>query len=185
MVNIIWEWVKSILIAILIVAIINVFLGTTSVVSTSMNPNLEEGDRLVLYKKAKISRGDIVTFQSNLELTTAEMQRFSFIKRLFLKEGMKKTLIKRVVGLPGDKLEIKEGLVFINDNLYNEKSYLNQQTQGNILIEKIPEGKYFLMGDNREVSLDSRSEEVGLVDEDKIQGVAIFRFYPFTKVKLF
>ncbi len=185
MANTIWEWVKSLLIALIIVSIINVFLGTTTVLSTSMEPSLVEGDMLLLSKKTAVKRGDIVTFKSDLEITAYDIQSFSFFKRLFLHEGAKKVLIKRVIGLPGDKLEIKEGVVFINDNIYNEKTYLNQKTDGDILIKKIPEGKYFLMGDNRGVSLDSRSQEVGLVDGDKIEGVIMFRFYPFTKVKLF
>ncbi len=185
MVNTIWEWVKAILVALIIIAILNVFFGTTTVVSTSMSPNLKEGDRLLLTKRTQIKRGDIVTFESDLKITFSDLQRVGFIKRLFLKEGANKTLIKRVVGMPGDKIEIKDGVVYINDSIYNEKSYINEKTTGSVLIKKIPEGKYFLMGDNRSVSLDSRSSEVGLVSEEKIRGIVTLRFFPFTTVKLF
>ncbi len=185
MVNTIWEWIKAILVALIVVAILNVFLGTTTVVSSSMNPSLMEGDRLILTKKTQFKRGDIVTFESDIKITFEDLQRVDSFKRLFLKEGANKTLIKRIVGMPGDKIEIKDGVVYINDSIYNEKSYINQKTSGKVLIQKIPEGQYFLMGDNRGISLDSRSSEVGLVSEDKIKGVITLRFFPLNKVKLF
>ncbi len=181
----VWEWAKSILVAVVIVAILNIFIGTTSVVSTSMNPTLVENDILLMLKRIDVKRGDIITFNSKLEISNSDIQNLDFFKTIFMKEGDKKILIKRVVGLPGDKVEIRNGSVYINDIIYNESMYLTQRTKGNIIINKIPKGKYFVMGDNREVSLDSRSKKVGLVDKDDINGVVILRTYPLFKIKIF
>lgn len=185
MVKALLEWLKAILIAIVIVAIISVFFATTSVVSTSMYPSLKESNVLVLYKKGQIKRGDIITFKSNLLVSKEERDSLDFIKRLFIKEGDKKFLVKRVIALPGEKLEIRDGKVFINGLLLDESKYVYAPTVSDIKIDSLPENKYFVMGDNRENSLDSRSSTIGLVDKKDITGRALFRIYPFFDFKFY
>ena len=99
--------------------------------------------------------------------------------------GRKKELVKRVIGVPGDHLKIKDSKVYINGKLLNEVSYIHDNyTEGDIDMV-IPKGKVFAMGDNREVSLDSRYKEVGLVDEENIKGKVILRVFPFTDIGIF
>ncbi|MBN2259028.1 MAG: signal peptidase I [Clostridiales bacterium] len=171
------EWIKSIAFALVIVFIFNIFFGITTVYNTSMVPTLVEGNMLIITKISKIEFGDVVTFKTDITLTQNDIETLSPIKRLFVSENTTKNLIKRVIGLPGDKIEIRDGKVYVN-NLKLEEPYINTVTNGDILIEEIPAGKYFVMGDNRAVSLDSRSDFIGLIDEERIIGKAFFRFWP-------
>jgi signal peptidase I len=175
------EWIKAIVFALIIVGFINLFVTTTMVYSTSMYPTLIEKDLLILKRSNVVERGDIVSFVSELEINESDIDSLNIIQKLKAKEGDKKSLIKRVIGMPGDSLLIKDGKVYINGDEYNEE-YLNTTTSGDVKIDKIPDDKYFLMGDNRRVSLDSRSELVGLVDKEVIVGNVMFRIYPFKRI---
>lgn len=175
------EWVKAIVYAVIIVGVLNIFITTTMVYSTSMYPTLIEKDLLILKRHSEIDRGDIVSFESDLEITEDDVRNLNLIQKFRVDEGDNKNLIKRVIGEPGDELMISDGQVYINGELYPEE-YLNTVTTGEEYIKEIPEGKYFLMGDNRRVSLDSRSSSIGLVDEDKIFGEVIFRLYPINRI---
>ena len=90
-------------------------------------------------------------------------------------------LIKRVIAIPGDHLIIKDSKVYINGEVQNEPYIHNEYTSGDIDII-IPENKIFTMGDNREKSLDSRYDEVGLVDEDDLMGKVSVRLYPLNRI---
>ncbi len=175
------EWIKAIIFALVIVGVLNVFITTTMVYSTSMYPTLIEKDLLILKKTNDIERGDIVSFVSDLKINQNDIDALNIIQKLKSKVGDKKSLIKRVIGLPGDSLLINDGKVYINGELYNE-DYLNSITTGNVKIDKIPENKYFLMGDNRRVSLDSRSDLVGLVDKETIIGDVLVRIFPLNRI---
>jgi len=175
------EWIKAIIFALVIVGVLNVFITTTMVYSTSMYPTLIEKDLLILKKTNDIERGDIVSFVSDLTINQNDIDALNIIQKLKSKVGDKKSLIKRVIGLPGDSLLINDGKVYINGELYNE-DYLNSITTGNVKIDKIPENKYFLMGDNRRVSLDSRSDLVGLVDKETIIGDVLVRIFPLNRM---
>jgi len=175
------EWIKAIIFALVIVGVLNVFITTTMVYSTSMYPTLIEKDLLILKKTNDIERGDIVSFVSDLTINQNDIDALNIIQKLKSKVGDKKSLIKRVIGLPGDSLLINDGKVYINGELYNE-DYLNSITTGNVKIDKIPENKYFLMGDNRRVSLDSRSDLVGLVDKETIIGDVLVRIFPLNRI---
>ncbi len=175
------EWIKAIIFALIIVGVLNIFITTTMVYSTSMYPTLIEKDLLILKRTKNINRGDIVSFVSELEINQSDINSLNIIQKLKAKEGDNKSLIKRVIGIPGDSLLISDGKVYINGKLYDEE-YLNSMTSGDITINKIPEDKYFLMGDNRKVSLDSRSNLVGFVDKETIIGNVLFRLYPINRI---
>ena len=91
-----------------------------------------------------------------------------------------KYLIKRVIGLPGDKVEYKNNTLYVNDELVEEEFLDGHQTENFSLVsmgyETIPEGKYLVLGDNRENSLDSRS--FGLIDEEDILGKVSIKIWP-------
>lgn len=178
--NEIFEWLKSFAIAIIIVLIFNVFFATTVVYSTSMFPTLIEKDILLLKRTQEVKSGDIVSFRTDLTLSENDIQSLNPIQKLFASVNPSKNLIKRVIGLPGDSVDIVAGDVFINGEKLQE-IYVSSNTNGEVHIDSIPDGKYFLMGDNRAVSLDSRDNQVGLIDGEKIIGRAIFRLYPLTR----
>jgi signal peptidase I len=103
----------------------------------------------------------------------------TFLQKLLHKPGEQKNLIKRVIAGPGDSIEIKDGAVYVND-VELQESYIHSTTTHSVPYQVIPEGEYFVMGDNRAVSYDSR--ELGVVDEEDILGKVVFRFMPLTKI---
>lgn len=160
------EWAKVIILALIMGLGVTYFAVPTVVSGESMYPTLNTEDYLiinkVIYKNDTPNRGDIVVFETELEN----------------EKGNKKNLVKRIVGLPGEKLSIKNGDVYINDKLIKEPYVNNAYTAGDIELV-IPKNQYFAMGDNRIVSKDSRDEEVGLVNESEIIGKANIRLFPF------
>lgn len=171
--NEIVEWIKTIILSLVIALVITTFVKPTIVKNYSMSPTLEENDFLIinrfLYKRSTPKKGDIVVFQSNLKTDN----------------GKDKLLIKRVIAVPGDKIVIRqgEGKVYVNDTLLEEPYIANGYTEGNVDLI-VPENKIFVMGDNRGNSLDSRDEVLGLVDYDVIMGKAFVRLFPFNKIGL-
>lgn len=176
------EWGKSIAIALVVFFVLNLFIGTTTVYSTSMFPTLVERDLLLLKKGNQVNRGDIVSYESSLQITEQDLESLNFLQALMAREGDAKHLIKRVVALPGESLTIDEGKVFIDGQVL-EEPYLQTITNGDLVIEEIPAGHYFLMGDNRPVSLDSR--QLGPVDGNTIIGKAVFRLWPIHRITIF
>lgn len=166
--NEILEWIKTILISLLIALVITTFVKPTIVKNHSMMHTLEENDFLMinrlLYRRGEPQEGDIIVFKSPL-MTAA---------------GQEKLLIKRVIAVDGDEITIREGTVYVNGEILNEPYLADSYTIGEISLV-IPEGKLFVMGDNRNNSLDSRDQILGLVDEDDIVGKAFLRLYPFTR----
>lgn len=151
---------ESILPALVIVLFINLFLAqATRVEGQSMEPNLCPNQRLIVekvsYRFDLPERGDVVV----LKLPSRETE----------------PLIKRVIGLPGETVEIRNGCVFIDGEPLRE-SYLQVQTYGNIPPRKVPEGYVFVLGDNRNASNDSRF--FGPVPLDNIVGRAWIRYWP-------
>ena len=176
--NEIIEWIKTIALALAIALTITFFITPLEVHSVSMNPTLVEHDYLILRNTHSVERGDIVSFKTDIEFTDTELQQFNFIQRL--RQGKTKNLIKRVIALPGDSLRIQEGKVYVNGEEL-EEGYLNgEYTSSEVEIDRIPEGQIFVMGDNRDNSLDSRS--FGPVDMEMIQGKAVFRVLPVEKL---
>jgi len=163
------EWIKVILTAIVIAFIITQFIRPTLVRGESMYPTLAEDDYLIVnkisYKIKSPNHGDIIVFKTNL----------------LQEDGTSKDLVKRVIATEGDHLIIKNFKVYVNGKLIEEPYIEEQYTSGDIDII-IPENKIFAMGDNREKSLDSRYDEVGLVDEDDLMGKVSVRLYPLNRI---
>lgn len=136
--------------------------------SGSMEPTLQIGDRLlvdkIVFKFSDIKRGDLVIFAPPPEAQVS---------------GNTNDLIKRVIGLPGDTIEIKDGDVLIND-LPLEEPYIAQQPSYDFGPSTIPEGAFFVMGDNRNNSFDSHSW--GYLPTENIIGEAFFRFWPVSRI---
>lgn len=164
------SWIRDILEtvlpAILIVLVVNVFLAqATRVEGQSMEPNLHNNQRLIIekisYHLHPPRRGDIVVIRMPNRNTDP--------------------LIKRVVGLPGETIEIKDGHVYINGQMLTE-SYLEQLTYGNTGPHVIEPDSIFVLGDNRGASNDSRS--FGEVQISSIVGRAWFRYWPVDEIGL-
>lgn len=165
--------IKEILIAVVIAFIIMQFVKPTIVKESSMQPTLYENNYILLNKQAynfgEPKRGDIIVFHTGLKL----------------ENGKEKMLIKRIIGLPGETISIKDGNVYINGELITEEYTKDGYTDGYIEEITIPDGELFVMGDNRLVSIDSRVEDVGCVKIDDVLGKAFVRLYPFNKIKVF
>ena len=174
------EWIKAILLALVLAFAITSFVSGTKVHGTSMNPTLEHEDFLIVFKNKNIKPGDIVIVDTNLEISERDLEGLNPITKL--KMGKTKSLIKRVIAVEGDSIEITNGEVFLNGEKLEENYINGSDTFGDIIIEKIPKGKVFVMGDNRGNSLDSRDSQIGLVDTKDIKRKAILKIYPFSKI---
>lgn len=151
----------------LVVAAISVLIATRlvpvlQVSGKSMEPTLENGELVVIKKTTNIKQGDIIGFYYQ-----------------------SKILVKRVIGTAGDYIDIdEEGNVYVNGEALKEP-YAIKKDLGECDIAfpyQVPEGKYFVLGDHRSVSIDSRSSTVGCVAEDQIIGKVAFRFWPLSKI---
>lgn len=161
-INSIKEWVFCIVVAVIIAVLINKFvLFKISIPSTSMVPTINKGDHLFatkIYNTDNIERGDIIVFYSH------ELQE---------------TLIKRVIGLPGDEVVIKKGVVSVNGEVLKEDYVKNVDVNHNGTYN-VPEDKFFFLGDNRAVSNDARLWKNPYIDADDIEGKAQLKVYPFS-----
>ena len=201
----IFEWIVGILIALIIVVLIKAFVGFPTVVSgASMDSTLKDKQRLwvsrigiEIHKYPK--RGDIITVEApsttyvtkasyNPDDVTAEYKNDSKGIGEKIKSSIdifgETSFIKRVIGLPGDYVEIKNKSVYLNGQALEEK-YLDAGTvtdsaEGFFLDVVVPDGYVYVLGDNREVSGDSR--RFGCIPIDKIEGKAVFRFWPLNKL---
>jgi signal peptidase I len=158
----IWLWVRDLLVsAIASILIITFLYQPVRVEGTSMLPRLEDRDRLFInkfvYHISSIERGDVVVFHYPRDL--------------------EKSYIKRVIGLPGDRLLIDHGVVWLNGKRQREV-YVPEEFRDSKSLEEmvIPDGNYFMMGDHRSISSDSR--EFGPVERSLIYGKAVFVYWP-------
>ena len=160
--KIIKELYPYVIIVVVVVLIRTFIITPVRVDGESMSSTLDNGNILLLNKlDKKYKRFDIVV----------------------LNKGNSK-LIKRVIGLPGDYVEYKDNDLYINGELIDDPytTRTNDFTLEELYnIDRIPKGYYFVMGDNRLHSLDSRSYEVGLVSEERIKGTVCIRLFPFSK----
>lgn len=185
------EWVVVFATAFILVALLNTAVfATTQVRQTSMQDTLLEGQHLFVekwsYAFGNPYRGDIIVFIED-KYPKNYLERVSiFLKDVsdILKPIEQKTnirLVKRVIGIPGDEVDIRDGKVYINGDELPE-SYVKGDTYQREFTfpATIPEGKYIVFGDNREVSKDSRT--FGFIDRSQVEGKAVFRFWPFNKI---
>lgn len=172
------SWVKSIAITLIVFLVINIFITTTTVYNISMYPTLQEKNFLVLSKMGEPQIGDIVSFKSNLELSHDNYEGLNILQKLFHHEGEPINLIKRVIASSGDFIEVRDGLVFVNDTLL-EESYVSSYITGTVSRIQIPEGKLFVMGDNRSHSQDSR--DFGVIDSEDVIGKVFIRILPLNQ----
>ena len=170
------EFIKDIIIAIIIVALVTIVIKPTIVKESSMEPTLYENNYLIINKLAYFNKdhpnyGDIIVFQSDLDKTDGTG---------------KKLLIKRVIGVEGDVMTIADGQVWRNGELLDEPYVHGQETWADegmdVVNLEVGDDELFCMGDNRDVSLDSRSPEVGNVEEDSVVGKAVIRLFPFNQI---
>ena len=140
-------------------------LPVIQIEGTSMEPTLVNGDIVLLTKTTVFGRGDICSFAWN-----------------------NKILIKRVIGIPGDWIEIDtDGTVYLNGEKL-EEPYAQQLAVGECDLEfpyQVPQEQYFVLGDMRESSIDSRNTLIGCVEKDQIVGRVFFRIWPFKAIRVF
>ena len=161
-----WSTISSLIVVAAIAVIIStVLLPVLRVTGSSMSPTLQNDQLILCVKSSSLKRGDIVAFYYN-----------------------NKVLLKRVIGLPGETVDIGEdGTVYIDGEALDESSYLDSGSlsKGSVEIDlpvSVSEGRILLLGDNREISIDSRSSSIGLVAEDNIIGKVVFRIWPFDSI---
>ena len=163
----VFEWLKSLLEAVGIVLLLFVFCWPLRINGRSMEPTFSSRDRVVISRMQvffnSISADDVVVCK-------------------IIEEGEEIVILKRIVAVPGDKVEIIEGKVFINSKLLQE-DYVYFDSDFYLDEVVLGDKQYFLMGDNRELSIDSR--HVGSVNAENIIGRVILRWYPFYNFEFF
>ena len=156
------DWVVSIVIAVVLAMTLRTFVVELYLVDgPSMRPTLQHAQRLVvnkfIYHFRAPEKGEVLIFR--------------------YPKDPSRDFIKRVIAVPGDTIEIKDGNVFVNGELQNE-DYILSKCRGDYPKSTIPEGHIFVMGDNRNNSEDSRFPDVGFVPFDLIKGKAMLVFWP-------
>ena len=159
--------VRSTFLSLVVVAAVAVlvavlFLPILRIYGKSMNGTLDSGYIVVSIKSTSMNTGDVIAFYYNNNI-----------------------LVKRVIANPGDWVDVdKEGNVYVN-NAKLEEPYLDDKAYGETNIElpyQVPEGKIFVMGDNRSVSIDSRNTSIGCISEEQIVGKIVYRIWPLSQI---
>ena len=154
-----------VVVAAVAVLLATLFLPVLQVSGDSMNPTLGDKDILVLSKTSQLHTGDLCGFY-----------------------WQNKLLLKRVIGQPGDQVSLDEdGRVTVNGQVL-EEPYVDQLALGECDIKfpyQVPENRYFVLGDHRSVSIDSRSSVIGCVDKSQIVGKVLLRVWPFDRFAVF
>ena len=158
--------------------------------SESMVPTLEVGDRVLVsrlsYKLHEPRRGDVVVFSSPFEDENGEDKEslptrvvHGLLESVGLRQPSTEDFIKRVIALPGETVEGRDGRIFVDGKVLDEP-YLTDRTIDGFEPKKVPEGMLWVMGDNRGHSSDSRV--FGTIDEDDVVGRAIVRIWPLPRL---
>ncbi len=150
-----------VVVAALAVLVATLWMPVLRIYGTSMAPTLKDGQIVIAVKNSNFEQGDIVAFYQGNKL-----------------------LIKRFIAGSADWVNIDiDGNVYVNGTLLDE-SYISEKAYGEVNIEfpyQVPDNRYFLMGDNREVSVDSRNTAVGCVSDEQIVGKILFRIWPLNQ----
>lgn len=162
-----WKMLRGTVAVLVVVAatavlISNLLLPILRIYGSSMTPTLVNGNIVAAVRNGTYQRGDIIAFYYN-----------------------NKILVKRVIGMPGEWVDMDENGNVTIDGEPLEEPYLTEKTLGECDIElpyQVPEGRYFVMGDHRSVSSDSRSSQVGCVSEEQIVGKLLFRLWPLDEI---
>ena len=153
------------IVAAVAVLIATLILPVLQIEGTSMEPTLHNGDIVLLMKTTRFEKGDLCGFTWNNKL-----------------------LIKRVIGVPGDWIEIDtDGTIYLNGDRL-EEPYVQQKAFGECDLEfpfQVPAEQYFVVGDMRESSIDSRNTLIGCIPKDQIVGKVFFRVWPFDSIRFF
>lgn len=183
--KVIREWVESIVIAFLLAMVIRTFVVQAFKIPTgSMRQTLLEGDLILVNK---FIYGAKIPF-INKRLPALKQPKRGDVIVFIYPEDPKKDFIKRLVGLPGETLEIRNGTIYINDKpvldtVFNQRYYYNR---GNFAMEGqkivVPKDSYFVLGDNSASSKDSRYW--GFVPAENILGKAMIIYFPLTRVRI-
>lgn len=170
--NIVWEFIEAVAFALIVFFVCYLLLfQPNQVKGHSMEPTFHDGEYIftdkISYKISTPARGDIIVFRSPKNANV--------------------DYIKRIIALPGEKIKISRGKVYINNRLLDESSYLSSTVYTgpqNFLPENkeiiIPPGKYFVMGDNRPGSSDSR--DFGPISPSEFVGKVFFRYWPLDRI---
>ena len=155
------SWIKTIVLAVAIALFINFVIIVNATVPTgSMENTIMAGDRVIAsrlsYTFSDPARGDVVLFK--------------------YPDDEAVVYVKRQIGLSGDVVEVKNGEVYVNGEAL-EEDYIKETTEGFYGPYEVPEDCYFMMGDNRNNSLDSRYWDNKFVEEDKILGKVLLKYY--------
>nr|WP_295971205.1 signal peptidase I [uncultured Bacillus sp.] len=171
----VYSWIKSLAFAVIIAFLCRSFLfSPTTVHGESMEPTFQDQDKLIISKTSQIERFDMIVFDA---------------------PDADEHYVKRVIGLPGDSVVVKDDILYINgkvmDEPYlvkNKENTLFDKLTGDFTLEeitgkdKVPQGYLFVMGDNRLYSKDSRY--FGFISEKSVIGEVKFRFYPLEEIGL-
>lgn len=162
----VFDWIISVTIAIVIALVIRTFVVELyKVDGQSMRPTLQNEERVVvnkfLYHFEKPKFGDVIVFE--------------------FPKDKSRNFIKRVIGIPGDTVEIKDSKVYVNDKILDEP-YILSTTELGFKKEVVPPNTVFVLGDNRNNSEDSRFQDVGFVPYELIKGKAEYIFWPLDKI---
>ncbi|MCC8120640.1 MAG: signal peptidase I [Oscillospiraceae bacterium] len=153
-----------VVVAAVAVLVATMFLPVLQVSGSSMEPTLADGDVIALFKQSTFKTGDLVGFYYQNKL-----------------------LLKRVIAGPGDTVDMdEEGNVYVNGELL-EEPYVTEKSLGESDLNypyQVPDGRYFVMGDNRTTSIDSRSSAIGCIEADQIVGKVILRIWPLNRLSL-
>lgn len=163
-----WEYIKMIIFLVVVVLIVNNFLLINArVPSESMEKTIMTGDRF---------------FGNRLAYLFDDPERFDIVVFKY-PDDESQLFVKRVIGLPGETVEIKDGKVYINGSETPlDDSFTPETPTGDYGPYVVPEGSYFMLGDNRNHSGDSRFWKQPYVEKEKIVGKAIFRYFPGVKI---
>lgn len=135
----------------------------------SMAPTLKNNNYLIVKKEflsdKQYKRGDIIVFNAAIQSSLQD----------------KKDLVKRIIAIPGDSVRIENNHVFVNDLMISENYLTEDKTLGDLEIV-VDADSYFVLGDNRKVSLDSREGSIGLIKEKEILGEVIIKMFPFERI---